>query len=69
MAKTSIIYANQQEKALLEVTDKLYALCDTYGMDEENVREIRGHIDDVIREQTGMCPDCHYHVTRCKCQE
>lgn len=43
-----------QEKAILEGTDKLYQICEVFGLGDEFVQDIQRSIDDAIKEQTGI---------------
>lgn len=47
----------RQEKAILEATDKLYLICEEFGIDDEFVRDVRGYIDEQIKTQTGIDVD------------
>lgn len=43
-----------RERSMLEVTDKLYQICENFGIDEEFVQDVRGYIDEQIHTQTGI---------------
>lgn len=44
----------RREKAILEATDKLYQICEEFGIAEEFVQDVRGYIDEQIKTQTGI---------------
>lgn len=43
-----------RERSILEVTDKLYQICENFGIDEEFVQDVRGYIDEQIMTQSGI---------------
>lgn len=45
---------HEQEKAILETTDKLYELCNVFGIGDDLVREWKENIIFDIKEQTGL---------------
>ena len=47
----------RQEKAMLEVTDKLYQICEEFGIADEFVQDVRSYIDEQIKTQTGIDVD------------
>ena len=44
----------RQEQAILEVTDKLYLICEEFEMNVEFVQHTRSYIDEQIRIETGI---------------
>lgn len=59
---------HEQDVSTLEVKDKLYAMCEQFGIDEDEVRAMWYAIMEVARESDAtVCLECAYHVTRCRC--
>lgn len=46
-----------QEKSILEATDKLYQIAEAFDIDVEFVRDISGYIAEQIKTQTGIDVD------------